>query len=94
MPNFPELFLMGFAAFLAVPAIKAIVNLIKKIAGKYNVDLGAWNALIAVALGIGTQLWIIWTFEMMSKLVVSSAIGVGILVGLAAAGLYDTSTGK
>lgn len=89
MPNLPELFLMGFSAFLAVPAVKAIVNLIKKIK-----DLGSWNAVIAVVLGIAIQLWLIWTFDIWNKLWISAAVGVGLLVGLAAAGLYDHAQGK
>lgn len=84
MPAYSDLFLQFFGGLLAVPAIVAIVNLIKKIK-----DIGAYNALVALALGIGSQLWVVFTYGNIDKISINAAIGVGVIIGLAASGLYD-----
>lgn len=64
-----------------VPAILAVVNLIKRLAPR----LGAWAALVAVVLGVTFSVaqWA-WAAEEWW-----SAATHGLLIGLAAAGLYD-----
>lgn len=79
---------IDFAKFFfgasSVIAIIGIVNLIKKIK-----DIGNWNALIAVFIGIGFQIWVVFTIGNPTYREISMAIGNGLIYGLMAAGLYD-----
>ena len=70
----------------SVPAILAVVNLVKRLTPR----LGAWAALLAALLGVAFSLaqWA-WAAEEWW-----SAASHGLLLGLAAAGLYDLTPGS
>ena len=69
-------------AIASVPAILAVVNLLKKFG-----LAGPWAALAAVVVGIGLNL-AVWAWADYSWF---SAASTGLIFGLAAAGLYDLS---
>lgn len=79
---------IDFAKFFfgaaSIMAIIGLVNLIKNIK-----DVGKWNALIAVVIGIGFQIWVIFTIGSPTYREISMAIGNGLIYGLMAVGLYD-----
>ena len=83
MPNLAEIFVQAFIGTAGIPAIVAIVNLIKGIK-----DFGNYNNVIACLVGIIINVVGVWTFDMVSKVNIVSAIAVGVLAGLAASGLY------
>lgn len=74
-------FFFGAASIIA---IIGLVNLIKNIR-----DVGKWNALIAVVIGIGFQIWVVFTIGNPTYREISMAIGNGLIYGLMASGLYD-----
>lgn len=49
---------------------------------------GNYNNIIASIVGIIVNVVGVWTFDMVSKVNIVSAVAVGILAGLAASGLY------
>jgi hypothetical protein len=83
MPNLAEIFVQSFIGIAGIPAIVAIVNLVKGIK-----DFGNYNNVIACLVGIIINVVGVWTFDMVSKVNIVSAIAVGVLAGLAASGLY------
>ena len=79
---------IDFAKFFfgasSIIAIIGVVNLIKKIK-----DIGDWNALVAIVIGICFQIWAVFTIGSPTYREISMAIGNGLIYGLMAAGLYD-----
>ena len=79
---------IDFAKFFfgasSIIAIIGLVTLIKKIK-----DIGDWNALIAIVIGIVFQTWVVLTIGSPTYREISMAIGNGLIYGLMAAGLYD-----
>ena len=84
MPNFSDIFIQTFLGIGGVFAIIALVNVVKNIK-----DLKAYNPILAIAFGIVINIVGIWTFDLISKVNIVSAVFVGILAGLIASGLYD-----
>jgi len=55
------------------------------------IQCSSYHTWIAIGLGIASQLLIVWTFSGMDKVSVVSAGLVGVIIGLASAGLYDVT---
>ena len=79
---------VDFAKFFfgasSIMAIIGLTNLIKKLK-----DVGNWNAVIAILIGIFFQIWVVFTIGNPTYREISMAIGNGLIYGLMAAGLYD-----
>lgn len=92
--QYVELFIERFGPLGVGATIIAILNWIKLIPPLYRDKsklkgrMKPYYPLIAIILGIIINLIILWTFGEMTKVYVVSAIGVGVVIGLGAAGVY------
>lgn len=84
MPNYSDLFIRIFLGLAGVPVVISLTNLLK---GLY--DVGKYNVLYAMTAGVALNLIGVLFFTAYSVQSVVAAAFVGLLVGLAASGLYD-----
>jgi hypothetical protein len=82
-----DLFNSSFAPAYAVLIIIAVVAWFKKIPGATNPNLEAIWPAVAIVVGIATQIY----YASMNAIPFNQAIGVGIILGLTAAGLYKVA---
>ncbi|MDD5013842.1 MAG: hypothetical protein PHW73_01910 [Atribacterota bacterium] len=83
----------SFAPAFAVFIVIAIVAWFKMIPGAQNENLKALWPGVAIMAGIGTQIY----YALITGQSINLAIGVGVVIGLTAAGLYkvaDKASGK
>ncbi len=82
-------FLLSLMGFGGVYAVKSLVNYIKDLT---NNSLGRGYLLIALGLSLIIQITGYWVFDMLdNKISIVAAIFMGIFVGLAASGHYDSN---
>ena len=86
--QYVKLFVERFGPLTVGFVIIAIINWLKTIPAIRSQKGKPYLPLIAIILGIGINLIVVWTFGEMTKVFVVSAIGSGILIGLGAAGFY------
>ena len=79
-----DLFNNAFGPAAAVLIIVAVVTWFKMIPGAQNEKLNFIWPAVAIVTGIGTQIY----YALINGLPINTAIGIGIVLGLTAAGLY------